>query len=280
MSVFYYPARCKRNNIIPDSTPHILRQSSEACLGTAELASQRNFDRRSTVGRFYTTMAALALVFSLVAFAPSLINPATRKGPISPLAAAHGILCVAWLVLFVAQTRLASRNLSLHRRIGTASTVMAAFVIITGYSVTIAMGRRGYDLSGDLAAQQDPLAAMGFPLLDLLMFLMLFVAGFLYRHRSAIHKRLMLLATFAALMPAPITHLTGHFAVLHNKIPFTPILVALFLIAGALHDLITIRRIHLVFLWIPLAIFAIENVCFAKVFPGATWHHLAAWLVH
>jgi len=39
-------------------------------------------------------------------------------------------------------------------------------------------------------------------LLDIAMFAVLFVAAYLYRRRSAIHKRLMLLAVFGGLMPA------------------------------------------------------------------------------
>ncbi len=208
-----------------------------------------------------------------------MLSPAGRKGPLSSLLISHAILFQLWLLLFLIQSLLATRKLSLHRTIGTASIALAGGMALLGYAVTIAMGRRGFDLSGDIAAQQDPLAAMGFPLLDVVLFLSLFAAAYLFRRRPEIHKRLILLTTFAALMPAPITHLTGHYAVLHGAIPFTPILVAAFLFAGALHDLVDRRRIHPVFLWIPLTIFIVENICFAKVFPAPAWHRFAAWLL-
>lgn len=225
-------------------------------------------------------MAAVALAFSLVAFAPAMLSPAGRRGPLSLLLAVHGAVFLAWLLLFMTQALLvASRKLVLHRILGTASIALAAAMIVLAYCVTIEMARRGYDLSGDLAAQRDPLAAIGFPLIDTLLFAILFSTAYLYRRRAVIHKRLMLLATFAALMPAPITHLTGHYAALHSKIPFTPVFVAVFLFSGAAYELVATRRIHPVLLWIPLVIFAIENACFAKVFPSPAWHHIAAWLI-
>ena len=249
-------------------------------LMTPQLPSLQRLQYRAISRWFYPVMAAVALAFSLVAFAPAMLSPAGRRGPLSFLLAVHGVVFLAWLLLFLAQSLLAaSRELVLHRILGTGSVGLAAAMIVLVYSVTIEMARRGYDLSGDLAAQRDPLAAIGFPLFDTLLFAILFSAAYIYRRRSAIHKRLMLLATFAALMPAPVAHLTGHYAALHGKIPFTPVFVGGFLFTGAAYDLVTTRRVHPVFLWIPLVIFAVENICFAKVFPSPAWHHIAAWLI-
>jgi hypothetical protein len=76
-------------------------------------------------------------------------------------------------------------------------------MIILGYMTAITIARRGYDLSGDLRIEADPILGMVNLLGDLVPFGILVVAGFLYRHRSDIHKRLMLLATVGGLMPAP-----------------------------------------------------------------------------
>jgi hypothetical protein len=197
------------------------------------------------------------------------------------LLAVHGIAFFAWLVLFIAQTILArTGNLALHRRMGMWSAILAAALVVLGYQTTIAMGRRGYDLSGDLVgARSDPLAAMAFPLLYTFMFAVLFMAGYLYRRRSAVHKRLMLLALTGALMPSPIAHLTGHFAFLRDKGFLTPLIIATFLAAGAIYDRIQLRRIHPVSLWIVLAIFLVDNLCFAVVVPSRAWHAFAAWRI-
>jgi hypothetical protein len=101
------------------------------------------------------------------------------------------------------------------------------------------------------------------------MFAALFLAAYLYRRRCAVHKRLMLLALTGALVPSPIAHLTGHFALLRDKGFLTPLMVAALLAAGAIYDRIKFRRIHPVSLWLALAIFM----------PSRAWHAFAAWLI-
>src|SRR3569833_1853995 len=101
-------------------------------MGTAELGSRQKIQRRTTGGRFYFTMAVHALLLSVVAFVPSVLRPAGRNAPPGMLDVAHGFLCLTWLAVFIAQTRLASRNLALHRQIGSLSSAIAALVVITG----------------------------------------------------------------------------------------------------------------------------------------------------
>jgi hypothetical protein len=151
-------------------------------------------------------MAVLAFLFCVAAFGPSIVHSERRLGPTTPLPSAHGIAFFAWLLLFIAQTTLVrTGNLALHRCIGMWSAILAAALVVLGYQTTIAMGRRGYDLSGDVGILSDPLAGMAFPLLDIFMFAALFLAAYLYRHRSAIHKRLMLLAVTGAFRAASRT---------------------------------------------------------------------------
>lgn len=82
----------------------------------------------------------------------------------------------------------------------------------SGVDAGICQGRRGYHLSGDARVRSDPLAGIALPVLDIFMFAALFLAEYFYRHRSAVHKRLMLLVVTGALMPSPVAHVTGHFA--------------------------------------------------------------------
>lgn len=197
------------------------------------------------------------------------------------MAAAHGVISSAWRLVFLAQTMLIrTGRITAHRRLGTASAVLAAAMIALGYVTSTAMARRGFDLSGDLAVRPDPLASLGFPLLDTLMYAVLFVAGVVNRRRPAIHKRLMPLAVAAALMPAPLAHLIGHSPSLRSLGPLAPIPIYAFLFAGAIYDRIASRRFHPVTLWVALGIFVIEALANAVIFPGAVWHRFAAWLVH
>jgi hypothetical protein len=88
-------------------------------------------------------------------------------------------------------------------------------------------------LSGDLKIQADPLLGLVNPLGDLVTFGILVAAGYWYRHRSDIHKRLMLLATVGGLMPAPLAHLIGHSTLLREMRPIILVPIALLLFASA-----------------------------------------------
>ena len=226
---------------------------------------------------FYVSTAIAGIITVVVGFGPSLVNTGPRKAPLTPLVAVHGIVCVAWLLLFLAQTTLvATRRLRLHRRLGIAAGFLAAALIVSGYMTSIAMARRGFDLSGDLHAQLDPLALLVFPLGDLVTFGALLAAGYLYRRRGDIHKRLMLLAMLGGLMPAPLAHLIGHFA-LRPSIILVPI--AGFLFARAAYDRYALGRVHPVSLWGAVAIFVFGNLRATLIGPSVPWHHFAAWLV-
>jgi len=120
------------------------------------------------------------------------------------------VVFFAWLLLFLIQSRLiATRHVAWHRRLGLASVAILAWMIPLAYTATIAMVRRGYDLSGDLRIDRDPPHAIVFQLCNLLIFSALAIAALAYRRRPEIHKRLMLFANIE-LMPAPLAHLIGH----------------------------------------------------------------------
>ncbi len=230
---------------------------------------------------FYIVMAICTIVTILLGFAPSLINTDTRRAPPSSLAIAHGLVSAAWLLIFLAQTTLvATRRISTHRRLGTAAVFLAPVILVLGYMTAITMARRGFDLSGDLHIEADPLLGMINPLGDLVPFGMLVAAGFLYRHRSDIHKRLMLLGTVGGLMPAPLAHFIGHFPSLNKMPPIIVVPIALFLFASAVYDRISLGRIHWVSLWGAVAIFVWDLSLNIVIGPSAAWHRFAGWLVH
>src|SRR6266851_2454543 len=125
-------------------------------LGTA-VATVSVVRRRSVDRWFYIGTAIATIVTVVVGFAPSMINTDARNAPITPLVGAHGLVVFAWLLLFLAQTTLvATRRVSVHRRLGTAAVSLAPVVIVLGYMTAIAMPRRGYGLSGDLHIEADP----------------------------------------------------------------------------------------------------------------------------
>ena len=229
---------------------------------------------------FYIGMAVCAIIIVGAGFAPSIISTTARNAPLTRLAIAHSALSFVWLVIFFAQTTLAAtRRVAIHCQLGTAAIFLAPAMIVLGYLVATTMARRGFDLSGDLKIEADPLLALVNPLGDLITFGTLVAAGFWYRHRSDIHKRLMLLATIGGLMPAPLAHLIGHSPLLREIRPIILLPIALLLFASAVYDRISRGRIHPASLWAALAIFAWDILRNAVIGPSVVWHQLAHLLV-
>src|SRR5262245_23275622 len=218
--------------------------------------------RRQRVDRwFFISVAVLMILFNVAAFAPSIVDPSGRKVPLplTPLVTVHAFVAAAWLLLFLMQaTLVATGRTSVHRRLGVAGIVLAAAFIVVGCLTTIADARRGFDLSGDLRRLAPPdvpldagdlLAPIGF----LLLFGILVAVAVCYRHRPAIHKRLMLFAMLGALTPTPLVHVIGHWpALLARRGVFFLVATVVLLSASAIHDRVTEGRIHPVSVWIPV----------------------------
>lgn len=249
--------------------------------------------RRSKVSDrwYFTTLAITPIVASIAGFAPSLVHPVDRRGPVSLLAASHGLLVFAWQVLFLAQSLLiANRRIAVHRQLGFAAGFVLVLMIPLGYATTVAMARRGFDLSGDLKVDHyshgmyvDPLLGMLFPLTDLAVFGVLAGIALGYRRRKEIHKRLMAFANIM-LMPAAAAHFIGHCSRLASMAPpmTSPLVLiplAVLLASVALRDYLADRRVHpltwalamSLLVWGPLRAFLIG--------PSMAWHQVAAWLI-
>ncbi len=233
-------------------------------------------------GRFYIGMALAAAATAIAGFGPALVDPASRRAPLTGAVGLHGVIFSAWLVLFLTQTLLVSKGrIAVHRRLGYAGAGLAVLMIVSGYFTTIEMARRGYDLSGDLIGDTgDPMMLLAFQLGDLAVFGVLVAVAVLYRRRSGVHKRLMLLATVGGLMPAALSHVIGHSPLLQGLhpaiilIPFTA-----FLFAGAVHDRLSTGRIHAVSLWVALAVFVWSNLRAVVIGPSDAWREFATWLI-
>src|SRR5579862_6859032 len=68
--------------------------------------------------RYFTVMALVMIAISVAGFMPAIVDPTSRRGPLTPLAAIHGVVYFAWLVLFLIQSRLvATGRVAVHRRL-------------------------------------------------------------------------------------------------------------------------------------------------------------------
>ena len=113
-----------------------------------------------------------------------------------------------------------------------------------------------------------------------LNFGILVAAGWWYRRRPEIHKRLMLVALLS-LTSVPLLHLAGYvigrWPDLFGPASVAPFAANLLLFAGAVHDKVTRGRIHPISVWVPLALIAVVLIVFA-VAPSAPWRQFSAWL--
>jgi hypothetical protein len=227
---------------------------------------------------FYAGMGVVAILLVVVGFSgpmPGDVGDGSGRRALSPLVLLHGAVFGSWLALFVAQAGLvATRRTAVHRRLGLAAAVLAPAMLGVGAFTSVAAARRGYPFDG------DPLGMLVHPLGDLVSFAVLVGAGLWYRRRPDVHKRLLLLATVAVLMNAPLTHLHARLPDPLNANPLFFLLpMVLLLCASAVYDRVTRGRVHPVSLWGAVLLFAWGNARELLIGPSGAWHQFAAWLV-
>ena len=236
---------------------------------------------------FFVGMALLMIATSIAGFVPAIIQPATRRAPLTLLAEAHGIAFFMWLFLYLAQSLLvANGRVDLHRTLGMTSIVLLAAMVPLGFTTTTAMIRRGFDLSGDqdIGPQPDgqtstdaPTAAV-FNFVALLTFIILAVTALGYRRRPAVHKRLMLFASIS-LMVAPIAHLGGHIKLSPPTfVAAYTVLYTMFLLAPIAFDYLTEKRVRFLTIGMAIGLFASQALQAFVIGPSAAWHRFAEWM--
>jgi hypothetical protein len=222
---------------------------------------------------FYSGMAVALVLTVFAGFAPTYyLRAYFGTKPLIPLLHLHGLVFTSWIVLFLAQTILvAARRTGVHRRLGIAGAVVAALMLLVGTTTAIIRAQQGSAPPGS----PSPLVFLIIPLGDMLVFAALVGAGFYYRRRVEVHKRLMLLATIS-ILPAAIARLP--FAFIQQTGPLAFFGVAdLFIVPCLLYDLATRGRIHQATIWGGLIIIA--SLPLRLVIGGThAWSVFAAWL--
>ncbi len=228
---------------------------------------------------FFIGMALAMLATSMAGFMPSLLHTAGRRAPISPLAAAHGIVFFAWLLIFLIQSSLvASGHVALHRKLGLTSVLVLVMMISLAYATTVAMVRRAFDLSGDLRIGHDPLYESVFPFCNISIFSLLVIAALAYRRTPEIHKRLILFANIE-LMPAPLAHLIGHTPGLASLPPAIIVIpISMFVVAAVTRDALLAKRVHPLTWGLALLRLLSGPLEAGPIGSSTAWHHLASWL--
>ncbi len=227
---------------------------------------------------FYVITAVLLAITVFVGFGATyffrLFDGGPRAtvtgGPITRLVHLHAVIFTAWVVLYLVQTVLVARHrTAVHMRLGVAGAILAVAMVVVGVRLGIATGAQGLAPSG-----MDPLAFMVIPLADISMFAFFCAMAIAFRRRPEAHKRLMLLA-YVSLLSAAVARLPG---VLPLGPPAFYGFPFLFVIAGGIHDRLSRRRIHPVYLW--GGTLYIVAVPFRLILSGtAAWRTFAEWLI-
>ena len=145
-------------------------------------------------------------------------------------------------------------------------------MVVVGTMTAIIRAKQGAAPPGG----PPPLVFLAIPLFDMLVFSSLVSAGFYFRRRADVHKRLMVLATIS-LLAAAIARLP--FGILKAGPPAFFGLTDLFIVACVLYDLITRGRLHRATVWGGL--FIILSQPLRLMISGTSaWMAFATWLTH
>src|SRR5690349_14965526 len=189
----------------------------------------------STVVRpaFYRHMAIALALFVIVGFSRTYyLRFLTDLPPLETLVHLHGIAFTAWLLVFVAQTRLvAAQRIDLHMKLGLAAVALAIVVIAIGFATTAVKATMPRIHPSGLTPPQFTAVGM----MSLALFGGFFALGIAFRRRAEYHKRLMVLAMIGILTPAASRILTL-LGLREHWTYLVPILPALFVLGCLAYD--------------------------------------------
>ncbi|MEO7970975.1 MAG: hypothetical protein ABI698_06735 [bacterium] len=230
--------------------------------------------RRRRERWFYISMSIAAVITVFAGFAPTYyLRPYFNTAPLMPLLHLHGIVFTSWLALFLTQTTLvAAHRTDIHRRLGILGGVIAALMIVIGPTTAVIRASQG----ATPVPGVSPLSFLVIPLGDMFVFALLVSAGFYYRRRPDVHKRLMMLATIS-ILAAAIARLP--FAIMQAGPPAFFGITDVFVLACIIYDLITLKRVHRATALGALLIIASQPL---RLMLGGThvWLAFAGWLTH
>lgn len=194
--------------------------------------------------RFFFASSLMCLTVALIGFGPGFVHAVTTDISAIPLRIhLHGVVMMAWLLLFVQQTRLVQRHsLRLHRRMGKLSIVLFSLVIISDIVISL------NSLTKTVPAHIDTLINNLFSLQVVAVVLaMAFYSMALSatRHDLYAHKRYMLILTILILEAsfARMQYLPG-LNFLDNGVVMAHVYHSLLFVPLIVYDLRQRKRLH------------------------------------
>jgi hypothetical protein len=230
-------------------------------LEVAPLRRAANPRVRPRSNSYLLITSAMTLTMAL-GFSFTYFGPIMRGGypDVSPIVHVHGWTFFLWYLLLPLQAAMVRvRRVSLHRTLGLASLGLGAAMILVGLVVTV--------VQIDLARAPDgnPFwRLMGVPIFGVwILFTVFYVEAMRRRRTIEAHKRLIILASAAALSAATFRVLVQFAGFSPMKSMIGMLAVAIFPLAGMLVDRMQGRPAHPLYAWGTAAIVAMIAASFA-----------------
>jgi hypothetical protein len=225
--------------------------------------------------RFFTGMAIAMLIAVYVGFARSFFLRPLFPGwpsPSEPIFYVHGAFFSAWCVLLVAQaTLVGAGRTDVHRKLGAFGAFVAVGMVVLGFVGALIAASRP---TGFIGVPVPPLQFLVVPLFDIAFFALFFSLAIAKRTNPQSHKRWMVLATVNLLAAAFARW--PYVLELGNPLVYFG-LADLFIVALAVWDFRTRRKLHPVTRWGGLALIVSQPARLA-LSGTALWLGFATWL--
>ncbi|MCF8475051.1 MAG: hypothetical protein K9G26_10165 [Emcibacter sp.] len=186
--------------------------------------------------KFYIRMGYVLIAFILAGFIPFIKMRFDHGGTMNPALMAHGISYLGWYILFILQASLiAKKNISLHMKLGKASLLLAAIMVIT----SILVMKDSFDRGSNGGTPFSPEHFIMLPFMDTLLFITGFSLAYINRKDALTHKHFMLLASILIMDPA-----TARLAITLGFMPLGMLFHFGLLAAVIVYDKKTLGTIH------------------------------------
>jgi uncharacterized membrane protein YozB (DUF420 family) len=179
---------------------------------------------------FFQLMSLVMLALIVFGFGANSVVNFDKMPPPLMIIIVHGILMAIWFLLVYIQTSwINAGNIESHKRVGRMSTYLAAGIVLSGIWVTLDHYER----------MADPVIVI-LNFFAMLNFFILYVAAYIKRNEAKSHKRLMIFASLAMILPA-----LGRITQVLNIDPMTTVPAWLtLLIAVVIFDFRKMKKIH------------------------------------
>lgn len=224
---------------------------------------------------YYFLMGVVGILAVVIGFFTTYISPSLKGSFDAPVIVhIHGAFAFGWVLLFLIQTiAVKYRNFQLHKTLGYSGLFIALGIIATMLPTGV------YQVKRDLlkGMGETAISQIFGIVTTALIFSTLVGAGFVYRKKPKIHKRLLLLATIVLLWPAWFRFRHYFPSVPRPDIWFGVVLADSLILISWIADKYTYGKVHPVLIYGGLLIMA-EHAIEILTFDSGPWRQAGKFI--